>query len=458
MNEAGVDMASKAVAGIGAASGIATLSEAAGAMCSAAASGEAAGATATIPRPPRPAPAGRRVGRARPALGALWALLVANLRYWLALAPEVRRQMRRWRREAAAIEDPRLRALALTKLDRESFNAEAAAIAATRCPAPHRGLALEAILAIELMFDYLDGLTEQPLPDPLLEGERLYATFLAALPGQAAPQRPAGPGRSYPHELARAARAAIAQLPGHEAVASAAGICAIRGAQAQVRMHAAPRLGTGQLQAWAQEHSADSGLAWREFLAASACSVLALHALVAAAADPGMTRAQAQRLHAAYLPLCAAMTLLDGVVDRERDERSGELSYAALYERPTQLAEALAELAGRSRRAFVDLDDGAHAHHLMMLTGSVAYWITAPDARVAHGRQSLAQLRGELGVELLAPLAVMRVWRAVRLLRRPASPKRRPIPLKRGPESHRRHPAPHRRHPAPDTSPQRRHR
>lgn len=344
----------------------------------------------------------------------LWALLIANVRYWRSLAPEARRQMRRWRREAAAIEDPRLRALALSKLDRESFNAEAAAIAAARSPAAHRRLALQAILAIEVMFDYLDGLTELPLPDPIGDGERLYAVFLAALPGQAERAQPPGPGRSYTHELARAARGAIAALPGYEAVAPAAVLCALRGAQAQVRMHAAPRLGTGQLQAWAQEHSAESGLAWREYLAASACSVLALHALIAAAADPGMTVLRAQRLQAAYLPLCAAMTLLDGVVDRERDERSGELSYAALYERPAELAEALAEVARRSRQACAELEHGAH--HTMMLAGALAYWIAAPDARGAQSRQALAPLRRELGAQLLAPLAVMRVWRAWRAL------------------------------------------
>lgn len=360
---------------------------------------------------------GAEAGHARIALVALWTLLTANLRYWRLLAPEVRRQMRRWRREAAAIEDPRLRALALEKLEGESFNAEAAAIAVTRSPAAHRKLALEAVIAIEVMFDYLDGLTEQPLRDPLREGDLLYAPFLAALPGhpEAACPPGLGSGRSYANELARAARAAIAQLPGYEAIAPAARLCATRSAQAQIRMHAAPQLGSGQLQAWATEHGQDSGLAWREYLAASACSVLALHALIAAAADSGTTSTQAERLQAAYLPLCAAMTLLDGVVDRERDESTGQLSYAGLYEHPALLGQALASVARHARQACADLHHGAH--HTMMLSGALAYWMTAPGARAVQDRQSLAPLRKELGAQLLAPLAVMRLWRALRSLR-----------------------------------------
>ncbi|HMH47616.1 MAG TPA: hypothetical protein VK538_07865, partial [Solirubrobacteraceae bacterium] len=53
------------------------------------------------------------------------ALLVANGRYWTSVAPVVRRELKRWRLRAAAIDDPELRALALWKLDGEGFHAEA---------------------------------------------------------------------------------------------------------------------------------------------------------------------------------------------------------------------------------------------------------------------------------------------------------------------------------------------
>ena len=86
----------------------------------------------------------------------------------------MRRELRRWEQRALAIEDPALRALALEKLRGEGFHAEAAAMLATLAPRCHRQDVVEAIVALELLFDYLDGLTERPSGDPLGEGERLF--------------------------------------------------------------------------------------------------------------------------------------------------------------------------------------------------------------------------------------------------------------------------------------------
>src|ERR1700722_2590058 len=96
----------------------------------------------------------------------LAAFALANARYWMYVARQVHRQMRHWEERAQAIEDPELRALALEKLRTEGFNAEAAAMAATIAPRAMRGQAVRAIVALELLFDYLDGLTERPHSDP----------------------------------------------------------------------------------------------------------------------------------------------------------------------------------------------------------------------------------------------------------------------------------------------------
>ncbi len=196
-------------------------------------------------------PIGSR-GKRPPAGGfeALVALAFANARYWLTVAGQVRRQLRHWERRAQAIEDPELRVLALSKLAAEGFNAEAAAVAATLAPRANRGHAVQAIVALELLFDYLDGLTERPLDDPLGEGERLYAAFMSAIDPSAEtpaadPHPPDADG--YLQELATTVRLAIAQLPANETIAPVARRCAARSAQAQIRMHATPLLGTTQL-------------------------------------------------------------------------------------------------------------------------------------------------------------------------------------------------------------------
>ena len=104
---------------------------------------------------------------------------------------------------------------------------------------------------------------------------------------------------------------------------------------------------------------------WREFAAGAACSVLALHALIAAAADPRTTPAQAQQIETAYMFTGAMVTLLDGVVDWEHDFAAGELSYAGLYEDHALLAQALALAAREASRHSSELRNGAH--HLMTL-------------------------------------------------------------------------------------------
>src|SRR5262249_57658928 len=112
---------------------------------------------------PAPAPARERV----PVLGPAAALMLANLRYWGTIAPLVRRELRRWATRAAAIPTGSVRDLAQGKLRVEHFNAEVAATLATLVPRAHRPGIVEAIVAFEVLYDYLDGLTERLEHDAL---------------------------------------------------------------------------------------------------------------------------------------------------------------------------------------------------------------------------------------------------------------------------------------------------
>ncbi|MHB1539086.1 MAG: DUF2600 family protein, partial [Solirubrobacteraceae bacterium] len=158
----------------------------------------------------------------------------------------------------------------------------------------------------------------------------------------------------------------------------------------------------------------DAGeLSWRECAASAACSVLAIHALVALSASATADAALAERVAAAYAPACALMTLLDGTVDARGDEQEHTRGYASLYERD-ELAGALARCAALSRRRLARLPHAAT--HVMLLNGAVAYWLSDPEAREAD-TLTLSGVRGELGSALLAPEAVMRLWRCARRLR-----------------------------------------
>ncbi len=357
------------------------------------------------------------------------ALARANLRYWPTVAPATGRELAGWEARARGIPDPRLRSLALSKLSEEHFNAQVSTTLATLLPRAARPRAVRALVALEVAYDYLDGLTELPAEDPLGGALALFASFTGALeppgfserhPDRDAPGASAGDDGGYLAALGGAVRGELAALPSWPALAPVAHAAAQRTAQAQARLHAAPPLGDAQLCEWAAPLADGAGLGWREFLAGAAASVLACHALIVAAATRGTTTADAERLDGFYLRLCALSTLLDALVDRAADARSGADSLLRFYPDQVELAHAVRSLAGEAVGLAAALPDGPH--HLMIMVGVVSYYLSAPTARDPYARVVTASLRRELSPLIVATLAVMRAWRAGKALRalRPA--------------------------------------
>jgi tetraprenyl-beta-curcumene synthase len=368
--------------------------------------------------------AGEATGAARRAGGgALAALAVANARFWPTVAPQMRRELARWERPAAAISDPALRALALEKLREERFNAEVAATLATLAPRSRRGETLRAIVALELLFDYLDGRTEQPGGEALAEGERLFAPFIEAVtaPGAGRDGEEGGPepDGAYRDALASVTRAALFALPGAGAVAASARAAAARCAQAQTRLHASEVLGEQQLKEWAEQQGEGSGLGWREYAAGCASSVLAAHALIAAAADPATSETDAARIDAAYLAIGALITILDSVVDHGEDTVGGRPGFIRLYE-PGELPGVCATLV---RDALARASRAPHGqHHAMTLAGVAAYYTSHPGASDPHAQEVVRVVRRELSPTIWPALAVMRGWRAAKRARGALAP------------------------------------
>ncbi len=336
---------------------------------------------------------------------ALWELALACVRYRASVRTHVRQQLSRWSEVAEAIEDESLRRLALEKLSREGFNAEAAAMLATGAPAAQRARTVEAIVALEVLYDYLDGRSETSAEAP---GE-VFAPYIAALAGGMSER--AGPGEDpYAQRLAGAACEALADLPAIAAVRARLESAGVRGARAQAQLH---HDGVEELLSWAQSASAGSGLQPREFVAGAAASVLAVHALIAAAARSQTTAAEASAIARLYLSIAAIATLLDGTVDHEQDADGH--GCVALYEDPQELTVALAALTRKALPQTRAMRGGSH--HEMILAGLIAYYSTDPGAQSAFAAPVLAALGGELGGSLTPALAVMRVWRLARRAR-----------------------------------------
>jgi tetraprenyl-beta-curcumene synthase len=359
---------------------------------------------------------------------AIWALACAQVRYWLGVDPIVRRQLRRWETCANEIPDPPLANLALSKITSERFNVEAGAMIATIAPAQFRGRAVEAIVALQVMYDYLDALTEQPAADPLRAGLQYSQAFTDAFRTGVQPvedyyaHHPAGSGDGgYLAGLALAVRTALADLPAAEAIAEVALVTAARFAEAQVRIHAAAHTGKPQLERWADQQAAGTNLEWREWLFGAMGSVVAAHALIALAADEHATREQARTLDDAYLELCVLTTALDHLVDYERDANTGEQSYIHLYETREQLAEQMAVIVNRVKKRARAIPNGAH--HLMILSGVVAYYTSQPSAMGDFARPVTEHVRDQLRPLISPTLATMHAWR----LAKRAGPLRHPL-------------------------------
>lgn len=356
--------------------------------------------------------------------GAGRALALMSALYWTTVVPRTQRQVRHWHDRARAIPDPDLRAVALAKLRDERFNVQTAPTFATLAPRAQRSNVVDAIVALQLIYDYLDGVTEQPVADQLQNGRQLFL----ALGDAVAPSRgarddyyryhPCSDDGGYLRALVDSTRRAVSKLPAGPAVGELMGTVAARCGEAQARMHAVRCDGLEQLERWASERAAHERISWRQSLAGSASAVISIHALIAAGADRRTTRAQAARLEAFHRSTCALATILDGLADRAEDERRGasEIGYLRHFPDGDALSAELADIVGRAARAAPEVPHAGH--HLMTLAGVVAYYTSALRAGETASRKVVAPLHRELRPLIVPTLVFMRAWRRAKRLRK----------------------------------------
>jgi tetraprenyl-beta-curcumene synthase len=334
------------------------------------------------------------------------------------------------------IPDPHLNHLAREKLRNERFNVEVAAMIATIAPTEHREQAVEAIVALQVMYDFLDALTEQQAPDPIRDGLQQSGAFLDALSVSTPPKRDyyahylGDSDGGYLENLAVTVRGALLGLPAIDAIAQVIPNCAARCAEAQVRVHAVADVGLGQLERWAEREAGNTELQWREWLFGAMGSVVAAHALIALAADRRATAAQASQLDSTYLSLCVLTTALDHLVDHEGDTLTGEESYLYLYSSREDFARRIALVTRRVLDRLQTIPNGSH--HAMILSGVVAYYTSQPGAMGEFARPVTVHVRDQLRPLITPTLATMHAWRVAKRL----SPSRdstssNPVPARR---------------------------
>jgi tetraprenyl-beta-curcumene synthase len=356
--------------------------------------------TAASRRPLRPAPS--------PALVRSLGL------YWGSIFPLARAEVRRWRRRAERIPDPVLRAHARETLAGEHRNAESAAVFALLAARANREAVVRLLVGYQLMYDYLDTLSEQPAGDPLANGRQLHRALSAAVsPGAAGADYYAHHGRGadggYLAELVAACAGGLAGLPSGRLVEAGLLRSVALAAESQSRNHAAMLSGEAPaLARWAARATPrGSDLRWWE-TAAAAGSSLATHALLAAAGDPALTGSQADRIERAYWPWVNALnTLLESLADQLDDAASGNHSYVSHYGSGVVMALRLATISAHAARATRGLP--RHDEHALVLAGMVAFYLAAPGARTPQARPAADAVRRELGPLVGALVLMLRV-------------------------------------------------
>jgi tetraprenyl-beta-curcumene synthase len=317
--------------------------------------------------------------------------LAALALYRTRVLPAARHELRGWDARAARMPAGPLRDAATGALRDKRSNPEATAVFAILAPLPRRVAALRAMIALQVAIDYLDSLGEQAVADPLGDGLALHG----ALSDAVSPEPPKGEwyrlhpeaeDGGYLEALVATCREALGTLPSRQAVSMPLRRAAERCGEGQARTHASAAGGSDarQLRSWALQLPATFGYSWWE-LAAGASSSVAAHALIAAAADPAKTTAQAELIEAAYFPSIGALTvLLDDLVDREADLESGEHNYLSYYGDAEEAGERLGRIAARARAAILQLPH--QRRHGAILAGVSGFYLSTVDHRDEDAR------------------------------------------------------------------------
>lgn len=299
--------------------------------------------------------------------------------YRARVIPQVRRELAAWRTVAAAIPNPDHRDTALAAIDEKGLNVEATAVFAILAPRRARTGAIRAMVALQVAIDYLDSLGEQRSPGDRDYLDRLFGSY---------------------RQSARA-------LPSYRAVAATLERAIARCGEGQHHTHAAEHGDRAALEAWARAQPAPPVYRWWE-VAAGASSSVAAHALIAAAAHPGTSAAEAERIDAAYFPSIGALTvLLDDLVDREEDAATGAHNYMAYYAGSEDAAARLDLIAHLARTGLAGLR--RRHRHAAILAGVAGFYLSAEEAGTPYARPVRDRLLHSTGPAVRPIVTFMRL-------------------------------------------------
>jgi tetraprenyl-beta-curcumene synthase len=352
---------------------------------------------------------------------------VSQIRTAFALARAVSRELtwglrgaahevERWRALADAIPDPALRVDALEAIDHKRANIDGAVLFSTIAQRRSTDL-LRALVAFEILADYLDCTSERGAFVGVHNGERLHRALIDALDvgGPVADYywfHPWHDDGGFAAALVETCRRSCARLPSYEA-ARPFSVKAATLAQVLALNHDEDPLRRDELlRSWAAANFPDDdALTWFEHTGAASAWLTVL-ALLALAADQGQSSHHARAVFDAYLPwISLAGTLLDSYGDQEADVENDAHQYVGHYGDPEAMTRRIGEVVGCAVCAASELRHGAR--HRVLVSAMAAMYLTKDSVWAPAWRRrtrALIRASGPL-TRLLIP--ALRTWRVV---------------------------------------------
>jgi tetraprenyl-beta-curcumene synthase len=336
----------------------------------------------------------------------------AARRYWLSVFPHLHRELQHWQARAREIDDPVLRQLALDAQRAKRRSLEGAVAFAAFVPRSSRRPVITALVAYQVIFDYLDTLSEQPNADPINNGRQLNQALLAALEPQGVrfdyyAHHPYRGDSGYLEALVQTCRAALAKLPSYAAILTPVRRAAERIVVYQSLNHGDATRSHDAFERWANGETCPStGLRWWE-TGAAAGSSLSVLALISATADPALSQRDIHALEDAYYPWIGALhTLLDSLIDRQEDTAApGQRSLIDYYASPTETAARLEMIA---MQAVCRARVLPHAcNHAMILAAMASFYLSDPQASTPDARLAKKRVLASLGALATPTMAVL---------------------------------------------------
>lgn len=323
-------------------------------------------------------------------------------------------EVRRWRRRAAAIPDPRLRADALHVLDQRRGHLDGAAMFWTLPRHRNRGL-LRALMIYELLQDYLDNVSERAAAVDGDGRSRLYLAVADAVDRDRQlsdyyRDQPWGEDDGFLRALIETFRAESERLPSFEAVRPWLARDAAHSAVLVANHLTDPERRDVALRGWAEANFPDeTGLHWYE-LTAAVSGWITTHAQLALAAEPDVTRERSDATYAAYFPWCTlTLTMLDSYADQAEDAARGHHSYFGHYASVDEGVGRLCTSIERAAERLLGLPGGER--HGVLLASMVALYLSKDSARTPATRDATRRIVRAGGLLPWALVPVARAWR-----------------------------------------------